>query len=65
MIVVVVAVIINALCKSIRTSLVVSELNKAVICTSLGIHNLVYVGQSWLDTALENHKKSVLAGVRG
>ncbi|KAE9552299.1 hypothetical protein FO519_004485 [Halicephalobus sp. NKZ332] len=41
------------------------ELSKAVICTSLGIHNLVSVGPLWLDTALDNHRKSVLAGVRG
>jgi fructose-1,6-bisphosphatase/inositol monophosphatase family enzyme len=40
-------------------------LNKSVICTSLGIHNLVDIGPSWLDISLSNHRKSVLAGVRG
>uniref|UniRef100_A0A7E4V150 Inositol-1-monophosphatase n=1 Tax=Panagrellus redivivus TaxID=6233 RepID=A0A7E4V150_PANRE len=40
-------------------------LNKSVICTSLGIHNVVGVGPAWLDRALENHKKTVIAGVRG
>uniref|UniRef100_A0A914DBP2 Inositol-1-monophosphatase n=1 Tax=Acrobeloides nanus TaxID=290746 RepID=A0A914DBP2_9BILA len=41
------------------------ELNKAVICTSLGIHNLKTLGEPWLDNALANQKKTVLAGVRG
>jgi hypothetical protein len=41
------------------------ELNKSVICTSLGIHNISEKGQSWLNNALENHKKTVLSGVRG
>jgi myo-inositol-1(or 4)-monophosphatase len=40
-------------------------LNKSVICTSLAIHNVVNIGESWLDIALENHRKSILAGVRG
>jgi len=40
-------------------------LNKSVICTSLGIHNLCEKGEAWLDNALNNHKKTVLAGVRG
>uniref|UniRef100_A0AC34QR60 Inositol-1-monophosphatase n=1 Tax=Panagrolaimus sp. JU765 TaxID=591449 RepID=A0AC34QR60_9BILA len=40
-------------------------LNKSVICTSLGIHNLVSGGNTWLDIALDNHKKSILAGVHG
>ena len=40
-------------------------LNRAVICCSLGIHNIVDKGQGWLETALGNHKKTVLAGVRG
>lgn len=40
-------------------------LNKAVICTSLGIHNLAEKGQPWLETALGNQRKTVLAGVHG
>jgi myo-inositol-1(or 4)-monophosphatase len=40
-------------------------LNKSVICTSLGIHNIVDVGEKWIDIALDNHRKSVCAGVRG
>ncbi|CAD5205692.1 unnamed protein product [Bursaphelenchus okinawaensis] len=42
-----------------------SEFNKSVICTSLGIHNIVEKGQQWLDIALDNHRRSVAAGVRG
>ncbi|CAD5208473.1 unnamed protein product [Bursaphelenchus xylophilus] len=42
-----------------------TEFNKAVICTSLGIHNIVEKGQQWLETALDNHRKSVQNGVRG
>jgi myo-inositol-1(or 4)-monophosphatase len=40
-------------------------LNKAVICSSLGIHNIPALGEAWLDTALNNNKKTTLAGVRG
>jgi len=40
-------------------------LNKAVICTTLGIHNIVDKGEAWLETALGNHKKTILKGVRG
>ncbi|KAH7728652.1 Inositol-1 [Aphelenchoides avenae] len=39
--------------------------NKAVMCSSLGIHNLPTLGEPWLDTALNNNKKTTLAGVRG
>ncbi|KAI6182315.1 Inositol monophosphatase family-containing protein [Aphelenchoides bicaudatus] len=37
------------------------ELKKAVICTSLGIHNIVEKGSSWLDIALDPSKAVVLA----
>ncbi|KAI6234408.1 Inositol-1-monophosphatase [Aphelenchoides fujianensis] len=40
-------------------------LNKSVIAHSLGIHNIVDKGPGWLDTALENHKRTVHCGVRG
>jgi len=40
-------------------------LNKAVICTSLGMHNIPDKGEAWLDVALQNQKKTILSGVRG
>ncbi|TKR67045.1 hypothetical protein L596_023256 [Steinernema carpocapsae] len=40
-------------------------ISKAVICASLGIHNMVTFGERWLEIALGNHKCQVLAGVRG
>jgi len=43
----------------------VDALNAAVMCTTLGIHNIVQKGESWLDVSLNNHKKSVKAGVHG
>lgn len=40
-------------------------LNKSIICSSLGIHNLHSKGTMYLDTALGNQRKTTLAGVRG
>uniref|UniRef100_A0A1I7Y9R8 Inositol-1-monophosphatase n=1 Tax=Steinernema glaseri TaxID=37863 RepID=A0A1I7Y9R8_9BILA len=40
-------------------------ISKAVICASLGIHNMVSFGEPWLDIALGNQRRQVLAGVRG
>ncbi|KAK0418814.1 hypothetical protein QR680_013786 [Steinernema hermaphroditum] len=40
-------------------------ISKALICASLGIHNMVTFGEPWLEKALGNHKRQVLAGVRG
>ncbi|KAI6178741.1 Inositol-1-monophosphatase [Aphelenchoides besseyi] len=48
----------------IRTS-TVEKLNQAVITQSLGVHNIVEKGQPWLDTALENCRKTVGNGVHG
>lgn len=41
------------------------ELKKAVICTSMGMHNVPEKGVEWLDIAVDNQKKLTLAGVRG
>jgi len=40
-------------------------LNKAIVCSSLGIHNLVSKGDEWLEIALSNQKNITKAGVRG
>ncbi|KAI6203460.1 Inositol monophosphatase family-containing protein [Aphelenchoides besseyi] len=44
----------------IRTS-TVEKLNQSVITQSLGVHNIVEKGQPWLDTALENYRKTLFA----
>jgi len=41
------------------------EIEKSVICSSLGIHNLTTIGEGWLDISLSNQRKTTLAGVRG
>lgn len=51
-------------CLSLSRSVCLA-LNKSVICTSLGIHNIVEKGESWLDLALGNQRKTILSGVRG
>lgn len=40
-------------------------LNKSVICSTLGLHNLKEKGEAWLDVALENQRKTLLNGVHG
>jgi hypothetical protein len=40
-------------------------LNQSVICSSLGIHNIVEKGPGWLEISLGNSKATTLAGVRG
>uniref|UniRef100_A0A914WZR1 Inositol-1-monophosphatase n=1 Tax=Plectus sambesii TaxID=2011161 RepID=A0A914WZR1_9BILA len=41
------------------------ELSKSVIASTLGIHNIVSQGPSWLDKSLSNARRQVEAGVRG
>jgi len=43
----------------------VTALDQALICSSLGMHNLVHFGDAWLDVALENKRKAALAGIHG
>lgn len=40
-------------------------LDKSVVTTSLGVHNIPALGSDWLDTALENQKRVVQKGIRG
>jgi myo-inositol-1(or 4)-monophosphatase len=40
-------------------------INKAIICSSLGIHNLTEKGQEWLNVSMGNQLKTTLAGIHG
>jgi myo-inositol-1(or 4)-monophosphatase len=43
----------------------VKELKDSLICSSLGMHNLPERGPGWLDTALENKRRTAMSGVHG
>lgn len=41
------------------------ELRQALVCQTLGQHNIPEKGQKWLDTSVENQRKALLAGIHG
>lgn len=42
-----------------------TALNQAIVCQSLGQHNLKEKGQDWLSTSIENQRKTLVSGIHG